>query len=171
MRVLNRRRYRKHPDTGKRSSVLNPPEDCIRQPAPELRIIDDELWKAVQARLDAQAEQPKTLIRRPKRLLSGLTEASGGLSVRAAPQSRLRAHGGCGEFCDAKGTQHWLGKCATRDSRGDLQAMSMPAVWTAPGRHRRPTRSASTLSRSAFRPRSSSRPSCARTSQNVAPNA
>lgn len=49
-RLFNRRRYRKHPDTGRRSSVLNPPEDRIHQPAPALRIIDDELWARVQSR-------------------------------------------------------------------------------------------------------------------------
>ena len=46
MRVFNRRRYRKHPDTGKRSSILNPPEAWLRQPAPELRILDQSLWDA-----------------------------------------------------------------------------------------------------------------------------
>lgn len=76
VRVFNRRRYRKHPDSGKRSSVLNPPEDWIRQPVPHLRIIDQELWNTVQARLDAQAEHPKTLTRKPKRLLSGLMKCS-----------------------------------------------------------------------------------------------
>ena len=69
VRVFNRRRYRKHPDTGKRSSVLNPPEEWLREPVPHLRIIDQELWDAVQARLAAQAEHPKTLTRKPKRLL------------------------------------------------------------------------------------------------------
>ncbi|WP_430826495.1 recombinase family protein [Brevundimonas diminuta] len=76
VRVFNRRRYRKHPDTGKRSSALNPPEEWLRQPVPHLRIIDQELWNAVQARLDAQAEQPRTLTRKPKRLLSGLMKCS-----------------------------------------------------------------------------------------------
>ena len=76
VRVFNRRRYRKHPDTGKRSSVLNPPEEWLREPVPHLRIIDQGLWDAVQARLDAQAEQPKTLTRKPKRLLSGLMKCS-----------------------------------------------------------------------------------------------
>ena len=50
VRVFNRRRFRKHPDTGRRSSVLNPPDDWIREPVPELRIIDEELWTPVQQR-------------------------------------------------------------------------------------------------------------------------
>ena len=76
VRVFNRRRYRKHPDTGKRSSVLNPPEAWLREPVPHLRVIDQPLWDAVQARLAVQAEQPKAHARRPKRLLSGLMKCS-----------------------------------------------------------------------------------------------
>lgn len=72
VRVFNRRRYRKHPDTGKRSSVLNPPEDWIRQPASELRIIDDELWARVQNRKTELSALPAAHGRKPKRLLSGL---------------------------------------------------------------------------------------------------
>ncbi|WP_312120740.1 recombinase family protein [Brevundimonas diminuta] len=72
VRVFNRRRYRKHPDTGKRSSVLNPPEDWIRQPVPELRIIDDELWARVQSRKAELSALPAAQGRKPKRLLSGL---------------------------------------------------------------------------------------------------
>ena len=72
VRVFNRRRYRKHPDTGRRSSVLNPPEEWIREPVPELRIIADDLWAAVQARKKAVSEHPASWAKRPKRLLSGL---------------------------------------------------------------------------------------------------
>ena len=72
VRVFNRRRYRKHPDTGKRSSILNPPEDWIRQPAPDLRIVDDELWTRVQNRKTALSALPAAHGRKPKRLLSGL---------------------------------------------------------------------------------------------------
>ena len=72
VRVFNRRRYRRHPDTGKRSSVLNPPEDWIRQPAPALRIIDDELWARVQNRKAELSALPAAHGRKPKRLLSGL---------------------------------------------------------------------------------------------------
>ena len=72
VRVFNRRRYRKHPDTGKRSSILNPPEDWIRQPAPNLRIIDDELWERAQRRKAELSALPAAHGRKPKRLLSGL---------------------------------------------------------------------------------------------------
>ena len=76
VRVFNRRRYRKHPDTGRRSSVLNPPEDWLREPVPDLRIIDDETWQTVQARKAALADKPAAYARKPKRLLSGLMKCS-----------------------------------------------------------------------------------------------
>ncbi|WP_354702823.1 recombinase family protein [Brevundimonas vancanneytii] len=72
VRVFNRRKFRKHPDTGRRSSVLNPPEDWIREPVPDLRIIDDDLWARVQNRKAALSALPAAHARKPKRLLSGL---------------------------------------------------------------------------------------------------
>ena len=76
VRVFNRRRFRKHPDTGRRSSVLNPPDDWIREPVPDLRIIDEELWTRVQQRKADLSAQPPALARKPKRLLSGLMKCS-----------------------------------------------------------------------------------------------
>lgn len=72
IRVWNRRRFRKHPETGRRSSVLNPPAEWIRKAAPELRIVDDELWAAVRAREAAIAASPNPRAHAPKRLFSGL---------------------------------------------------------------------------------------------------
>ena len=72
VRVFNRRRFRKHPDTGRRSSVLNPPEEWIREPTPDLRIIDDDLWARVQNRKAVLSALPAAHARKPKRLLSGL---------------------------------------------------------------------------------------------------
>jgi site-specific DNA recombinase len=51
--VWNRLRYVKNPSTGKRLSRLNAPAAWIRQPVPELRIIEHDLWEIVQARLGA----------------------------------------------------------------------------------------------------------------------
>ena len=55
--VWNRLRYVKNPDTGKRVSRINPPEEWITVEVPELRIVDDGLWQAVkdrQAKLSAK---------------------------------------------------------------------------------------------------------------------
>ena len=68
--VYNRQTFVKNPDTGKRIARLNPEEDWVRQAVPELRIVADDLWKAVKARqkkLDAkgpelwQAKRPPNL--------------------------------------------------------------------------------------------------------------
>ncbi len=45
--VWNRLRYIKDPDTGKRISRHNPEEEWIIKEVPELRLIDDDLWKQV----------------------------------------------------------------------------------------------------------------------------
>lgn len=79
VRVFNRRRFRKDPDTGRRAGVLNPPDQWIHQAAPDLRIISDDLWARAQAAVGAWggqlegaaiADRPRQ--RRPARLLSGL---------------------------------------------------------------------------------------------------
>src|SRR5436190_15154131 len=48
--VWNRQRFQKDPDTGKRVARVNPPSEWITKDVPELRIIDDEVWQAVQTR-------------------------------------------------------------------------------------------------------------------------
>ncbi len=55
--VWNRREFRKRPNTNKRVSRLRP-EDQWTEPMemPDLRIIDDELWGRVQARLAVVGE-------------------------------------------------------------------------------------------------------------------
>ena len=77
--VWNRLRYMKDPDTGKRVSRLNPPEDLIIHDVPDLRIIDQELWDQVKTRQKKQSQNQKPRKpyrfrdqRRPKYLLSGL---------------------------------------------------------------------------------------------------
>lgn len=71
-RVFGRRTFRKHPDTGRRSGVLNPPHAWLRIPAPELRLVEPDLWDRVQARKRDLSATPGPMSRRPKRLLSGL---------------------------------------------------------------------------------------------------
>jgi len=51
--VFNRLQMVKDPETGKRLSRPNPPEEWQIVEAPNLRIIDDELWDAVQTRKKA----------------------------------------------------------------------------------------------------------------------
>ncbi len=100
--VFNRRRFVKNPNTGRRSSILNPESEWVVVEAPDLRIIEGELWDAVQARRrrvsPPPGEQPKS---RPKRLLSGLLRCGvcgGGCSI-VGPEiygcSAVRQSGAC----------------------------------------------------------------------------
>ena len=84
--VWNRQRYIKDPSTGKRVSRPNCSEDHIATDVPELRIIEDGLWRAVKARqadiaklfeattISLREARAKTMngARRPAFLLSGL---------------------------------------------------------------------------------------------------
>ena len=79
--VWNRLRYIKDPETGKRVSRLNDPSKWIITEVPELRIVGDELWKAVKQRQGEIEADPRVKAiketkfwekRRKKHLLTGL---------------------------------------------------------------------------------------------------
>ncbi len=94
-RVFNRRRFRKHPESGRRSSIINPPDQWIRTAAADLRIVDDDLWHRVQARKAALSEQPLPARRRPKRLLDGLVKCGvcgGSMTVQGYERYGCSAH-------------------------------------------------------------------------------
>lgn len=70
--VYNRQRFVKDPTTGKRVSRANPESEWQRQDVPELRIVDEDLWQAVQRLRESRGGSRPHEKRRPKRLLSGL---------------------------------------------------------------------------------------------------
>lgn len=79
--VWNRQRYVKDLTSGKRLARINPAHKWIVHAVPELRIIDDELWQAVAARLSgirSSLAVQKAIAtrfweqRRPRHLLTGL---------------------------------------------------------------------------------------------------
>ncbi len=79
--VWNKQHYVKDPHTGRRLARPNPESEWIVKDVPHLRILDQDIWDRVQARLDAIRQSPavrkarKTkfwLNRRPKHLLTGL---------------------------------------------------------------------------------------------------
>lgn len=79
--IWNKQRYLKDPSTGKRIARPNPKSAWIRQPAPELRIVDERLWIKTQERLGAISAAPKVQKakatkfwenRRPRHLLTGI---------------------------------------------------------------------------------------------------
>lgn len=92
--VWNRQRFIKDPDTGKRQARPNPESEWVIQEAPELRILDDDLWEAVKARQGQnRTERDESGVadvrkmnyrRRPKYLFSGLTRCGGGYSAISA---------------------------------------------------------------------------------------
>ena len=50
VRVWNRQHFVTPPETGKRQARMNSPEEWTRNPVPELRIIDEDLWSRVKDR-------------------------------------------------------------------------------------------------------------------------
>jgi hypothetical protein len=84
--VWNRQRFIKDPNSGKRVSRPNPEAKWIRTEVPELRIVDDKLWRRVKLRQAELAKQFEATtkgvraaraerlnrLRRPAFLLSGL---------------------------------------------------------------------------------------------------
>ena len=80
--VWNRTKYEKHPDTKKTTRILRDKSEWIIKSDPDLRIVSDELWERVEARLQ-EVHQASAKIRailhakartgrQPKYLFSGL---------------------------------------------------------------------------------------------------
>lgn len=78
--VWNRMRYVKDPQTGKRLSRANAPEDLVTTEVPELRIVDQDLWDAAKTRQErtrhtvrgTERRNSFGAARRPTHLFSGL---------------------------------------------------------------------------------------------------
>ena len=56
--VWNRQRFIKDPATGKRQARRNLPAEWVREDVPDLRIVDEDLWDSVSARLRQVAASP-----------------------------------------------------------------------------------------------------------------
>ena len=96
--VWNRQRRTLNPETGRKVSRINPPEEWVIAEVPHLRILDDDLWQAAKRRQDESAERyaaviagvrrvrtnPLNATHRPRHLLSGLLECGvcGGAYVK-----------------------------------------------------------------------------------------
>ncbi|MEI9431878.1 recombinase family protein [Mesorhizobium sp. Cs1299R1N3] len=93
--VFNRIQMRKDPETGKRISRPNPPETWQVVEVPHLRIIDDELWDAVQARKKLYGGMKLHHRRRPKHMFSGLVRCGhcgASYTVKNGDQLACAAH-------------------------------------------------------------------------------
>ncbi len=78
--IWNRQRFLKDPDTGKRIARPNPEAEWVMQDVPELRIVNDALWRVVRERQASLQMTPREMAanplverRRPKHLFAGLT--------------------------------------------------------------------------------------------------
>ena len=91
--VWNKSRMMKDPETGRRVSKPNPEADWQCRAAPELRIVDQDLWDRVQAMIEPQPETSpadRARQKRPTRPLSGLLRCAAcgsGMSVKGKDRS------------------------------------------------------------------------------------
>ncbi len=91
--VWNRVRMVKDPDTGRRVSRPNPPEEWKRADAPEMAVVDRALFDAAQARKKDRGHDAPQRQRKARYLLSGLLKCGccgGGLSVKDRDHGRVR---------------------------------------------------------------------------------
>lgn len=70
--VFNRTRKLVDPRTRKPRIIANPEAEWLVEQVPELRIVEDSLWQAVQAGLQRRRQVRPEHSRRPKHMLSGL---------------------------------------------------------------------------------------------------
>jgi site-specific DNA recombinase len=127
--VWNKQRYVKDPRTGKRLARINPESAWVVQDVAELRIIEQEVWAKVQARLMGLRDAPAVkkaldkqfwLKRRPKHLLTGVVRCgSCGGPIAPAGKDYLA--------CSAARRQ---GTCGNRRSlrRGTLETLVIDAL-------------------------------------------
>lgn len=93
--VWNRVRMIKDPDTGRRVSRSNPPEEWKRAEAPQLAIVAKDLFEAAQQRKAERTFDAPQRQRKAKFLLSGLLKCGccgGGLSMKDRDHGRVRVH-------------------------------------------------------------------------------
>ena len=103
--VWNRVRMVKDPETGKRLSRVNPVKEWQRADAPHLRIVDEQVFRAAQARREARTREAPKGARKIKYLLSGLLRCGAcgsGMQIKDRDLGRIRVHcvnakhgGGC----------------------------------------------------------------------------
>lgn len=109
--VFNRQRFIRDPDSRRRVSRANAVGDRITAAAPDLAIIDADLWQAVQLRRADTGKSHPSHQRRPKRLLSGIVKC-----------------GVCGGAYVVIGTDSW--GCARR--RDSNTCTNRATIMTAP---------------------------------------
>lgn len=105
--IWNRTQWLKDPMTGKRKRIIRPREDWIITQAPELKIVDDDLWESVQARIRAKREATAQQRKAGKRFTG---------SPNKYLFSGLLKCGICGGAYTLQGSNYY--GCSTRKNRG-----------------------------------------------------
>ncbi len=93
--VFNRIQMLKDPETGKRISRPNPPDQWKVVEAPHLRIVTDDVWDAVQVRKKAYGGTRVHERRRPKHMFSGLVRCGccgASFTIKSQDQLSCAAH-------------------------------------------------------------------------------
>ena len=72
--IYNHQHFVKDPETGKQQSRANPPHKWVTADVPELRIVDEDIWQAVQAIKSKYSSQSGNRRQTKKRLLTGLVK-------------------------------------------------------------------------------------------------
>ncbi|MGY8634298.1 recombinase family protein [Bradyrhizobium sp. 14AA] len=137
--VWNKVRMVKDPTTGKRLSRSNPKEQYKIVPAPHLRIIDDETFKAAQRiKIERRRDATPTTAqqaRAPKRVFSGLLRCGscgGGMSSVGSDRKGLRVQ--CSAYresgsCD-NGRRVYLDEIEALAIKGLRQHLTLPELLT-----------------------------------------
>ena len=100
--VYGRQKFIRDPDTGKRQARPVPPSDWVVQDVPELRIVDDALWKRVQTRRQAGQDRRRNPAAHTPLPLTGLVRCGvcgGNMTIVNNRRYACRAHrekGTCG---------------------------------------------------------------------------
>ncbi|PQO21988.1 recombinase family protein [Rhodobacteraceae bacterium WD3A24] len=124
-RVWNRQRYSKHPETGKRISRPNPPEEWKTVEVPDLRILPDDLWDRAKARQES-VDSARTKAQDKGNTGAG---ASQGARRRKYLLSGLMTCGQCGGNLTVagKGDKRRY-YCANAKEKGDAVCSGMPGL-------------------------------------------
>ncbi|PKQ10609.1 MAG: recombinase family protein [Alphaproteobacteria bacterium HGW-Alphaproteobacteria-1] len=124
-RIWNRLRYSKHPETGKRVSRLNPPDEWTIIEKPDLRILPDELWERAKARQES-VDAARAKAERGGRSGAG---AAQGARRRKYLLSGLLTCGQCGGNLTVagKGDKRRY-YCANAKEKGDAVCSGMPGL-------------------------------------------
>jgi site-specific DNA recombinase len=125
LRVWNRQKFSKHPETGRRIARMNPESEWMLKAVPTLRIVDEGMWEAVKRRQDAMG---KVRVTREATDRNGLSVAQS-MRRRKYLLSGLLTCGQCGGKMTVAGTgERKRYYCANAKEKGPAVCGGMPGL-------------------------------------------